>query len=202
MAYRVINQNAFEVVVGGKTIPPSGWAVVQVIPQGVPSEVFRKLTFTLTNDPNIDDASIGYEAAVGLGSSGSAQGAAADNVITSIGQNISKKITMGTALRTSQTLDGDLASPALNLNGTTQDVLLPLGTNVILPAPTNLPPQGWLVSMLVTQDATGGRTLAFNDAYKNVSAYSNTGNTANKKNLLTWMSDGTNLVLVSLSGWY
>lgn len=45
-------------------------------------------------------------------------------------------------------------------------------------------------------------TVAWNAAYIFPTAFSNTGNTANKKTTVVFISDGTALVAVGANSWY
>jgi hypothetical protein len=95
------------------------------------------------------------------------------------------------------------AAPAVDLSlGTICTLAMGANATVTLGAPTNIPPAGTRVSMFITQDATGGRTLALNAAYIMTTALSNTGNTANKKTVLNFTSDGTALVSHGANTWY
>lgn len=83
-----------------------------------------------------------------------------------------------------------------------QIIATTLSENTTVSAPTNLPAQGERVTFQFTQDATGGRTVAWNAAYVFPAAWSNTGNTAGKKCVAEFVSDGSALVLLSQSSWY
>lgn len=69
-------------------------------------------------------------------------------------------------------------------------------------APTNVPAAGERVVVAITQDATGGWAITWNAAYIFPTAFSNTGNTAGKKTLVEFISDGTALVAQSANAWY
>ena len=95
------------------------------------------------------------------------------------------------------------AAPAWDL-GFGNNATLSTGANatVTLGAPSNVPPVGTPCSIVITQDATGGRTVAWNAAYIFPTAFSNTGNTANKKTTVYFVSDGTALVAQGANSWY
>lgn len=94
-------------------------------------------------------------------------------------------------------------APAVNLSlGTICTLSMGANATVTLGAPTNLPSAGTGVTFVISQDAVGGRTLALNAAYVMTTALSNTGNTANKKTLITFTSDGTSLVSHGANVWY
>lgn len=69
-------------------------------------------------------------------------------------------------------------------------------------APTNVPPAGNTITVVLTQNATGGFNVSWNAAYIFPVAWSNTGNTANKKSTVTFISDGTALVALNANSWY
>lgn len=84
----------------------------------------------------------------------------------------------------------DGASIAWNLN-TQQSAKVTLGGNRTLANPTNMV-DGGTYAIIVKQDATGGRTLAYGTAYKWPSGIAPTLSTgANKVDVLTFISDGT-----------
>lgn len=95
------------------------------------------------------------------------------------------------------------AAPAWNL-GIGNIATLATGANatVTLGAPTNIPPAGTPCSVVITQDGVGGRTVAWDAAYIFPTAWSNTGNTANKKSVANFISDGSALVFVGSNSWY
>jgi hypothetical protein len=74
-----------------------------------------------------------------------------------------------------------------------------LGGNRTLGAPTN-PSAGQRLCLTVYQDATGGRTLAFNAVFK--VSWSNTGNTASKLSTIEFEYDGTSWNQVSAQSPY
>lgn len=65
-------------------------------------------------------------------------------------------------------------------------------------APTN-PFTGALLSFEFTQDSTGGRAVSWNAAYVFQAAWTNTGNTLNKRSTASFRYDGTNWVSQSPS---
>ena len=65
--------------------------------------------------------------------------------------------------------------------------LVTLGGNRTMAAPTN-PFMGQRITFLVGQDGTGGRTLAWNAAYR--TNWSDTGNTLNKRCSISFVFDG------------
>lgn len=93
------------------------------------------------------------------------------------------------------------ATPALNcdLGGV---VLFTAAAASAWGAPSNVPPAGSRVTVLLTQDGTGGWAITWNAAYIFPTAWSNTGNTANKKSVANFVSDGTALVFVGANSWY
>lgn len=95
------------------------------------------------------------------------------------------------------------ATPAWDLNvGNIVAINTGANATVTFGAPSNVPQAGTLCMVTVTQDATGGRTVAWNAAYIFPTAFSNTGNTANKKTTVVFISDGTALVAVGANSWY
>ena len=64
-----------------------------------------------------------------------------------------------------------------------------LAGNRIVGAPTN-PASGQRIEIVVVQDVTGGRTLAWNAVFK--TAWSDVGNAANKRSSIVFAYDGTN----------
>lgn len=67
-----------------------------------------------------------------------------------------------------------------------------LAENTTVGAPSGTIPVGTVLSILFTQDGTGGRTVAWNAIFKFTTyAWTNTGNTANKKAFATFVFDGT-----------
>ena len=69
-------------------------------------------------------------------------------------------------------------------------------------APTNVPPAGRRVTVVITQDGTGGWAISWNAAYQFPTAWTNTGNTAGKISSITFVSDGTKLVAQGANSWY
>lgn len=96
------------------------------------------------------------------------------------------------------------AAPAVDCNlGNNMTLATGANATVTLGAPSNVPPAGERVIMTITQDATGGRVVAWNAAYIfSGGAFSNVGNTANKKTTVNFISDGTALVANGLNTWY
>lgn len=74
-----------------------------------------------------------------------------------------------------------------------------LAHNITFGAPTN-PTRGDVLKIQVQQDGTGGRTITWNSAYK--TGYSDTGNTAFTRHVITFVYDGTFWVEQSRSGWF
>ncbi len=64
-----------------------------------------------------------------------------------------------------------------------------LGANRTMGLPTN-PEKGQRITFIILQDATGGRTLGWNAVFK--VSWSNTGNTASKRSMISFVYDGTN----------
>lgn len=93
------------------------------------------------------------------------------------------------------------ASPALNcdLGGT---VSFTATSALTWGAPTNVPPAGENVTIVITQDGTGGWAVSWNAAYIFPTAWTNTGNTAGKISSITFVSDGTKLVAQGANNWY
>lgn len=111
-------------------------------------------------------------------------------------------IALKRSISTVQTLTSG-AAPAVDCNlGNVMTLATGANATVTLGAPSNVPPAGERVQMTITQDATGGRTVAFNAAYIFPTAFSNTGNTANKKTTVLFVSDGTALVAQGANSWY
>lgn len=95
------------------------------------------------------------------------------------------------------------AAPAWDLNlGNVASLATGANATVTLGAPANVPQAGMQCQITITQDGTGGRTVAWNAAYIFPTAFSNTGNTANKKTTVVFTSDGTALVAVGANSWY
>lgn len=93
------------------------------------------------------------------------------------------------------------ASPAVDLSAGLYVKCTLSTATVTFGAPTKIPPKGRKVTFEITQDGTGGRTLAFNAAYLFAVALSNTGNTANKKTTIEFISNGSNLVSSNANVW-
>ena len=95
------------------------------------------------------------------------------------------------------------AAPAWDISlGNVAALATGANATVTLGAPSNVPQAGMMCSITITQDGTGGRTVAWNAAYIFPSAFSNTGNTANKKTTVAFISDGTSLVALGANSWY
>lgn len=104
---------------------------------------------------------------------------------------LSQALTSGTAPAWDVGM-GNVATLATGANAT-----------VTLGAPSNVPPAGTPCPITITQDGVGGRTVAWNAVYIfSGGAFSNTGNTANKKTTVNFVSDGTALVANGLNTWY
>ena len=111
-------------------------------------------------------------------------------------------VTLKRAVPVAQTVASS-ATPALDCNlGNAVSLATGANATVTWGAPTNVPPAGERVTITITQDATGARTVAFNAAYIFPTAFSNTGNTANKKTTVLFVSDGTSLVAQGANSWY
>jgi hypothetical protein len=94
------------------------------------------------------------------------------------------------------------ATPALNC-GLGNNVTFTATAASLWGAPSNVPPAGERVTITITQDGTGGWAITWNAAYKfSGGAFSNTGNLANTKTTITFISDGTALVANGLNTWY
>lgn len=74
-----------------------------------------------------------------------------------------------------------------------------LGGNRTMGAPTN-PTRGQTITFEIVQDGTGGRTLAWNAAFKQV--WSDTGNTLGKRSTISFFYNTTNWVQVAAQGPY
>lgn len=72
--------------------------------------------------------------------------------------------------------------------------------NITISNPTNVPPPEVEVVIELTQDGTGGRTIAWGSAYKG--AWPTNSGTANQKRVIRGYSDATNIVFASDSGWF
>lgn len=95
------------------------------------------------------------------------------------------------------------AAPALNCDlGGIVTLTTAVTSALTWGAPTNIPPAGRRVTVLMTQDGTGGWAVSWNAAYIFPTAFSNTGNTAGKKTLVQFVSDGAALVAVGANAWY
>jgi len=95
------------------------------------------------------------------------------------------------------------ATPALNCDlGGTVTLSTTLTSGITWGAPTNVPPAGEEVTVVMMQDGVGGRAVAWNAAYVFPTAWSNTGNTANLVSSVTFMSDGAKLVAQGANSWY
>ena len=71
---------------------------------------------------------------------------------------------------------------------------------VLLGGPTNIPIFGTEVIYELVQDGTGGRAISYGSLHKG--AWPTASGTANQKQTLRGVSDGTNIVFASASGWY
>lgn len=71
---------------------------------------------------------------------------------------------------------------------------------VLLGGPTNIPIFGTEVIYELLQDGTGGRVISYGSLHKG--AWPTASGTANQKQTLRGVSDGTNIVFASASGWY
>jgi hypothetical protein len=94
------------------------------------------------------------------------------------------------------------AAPAVNCAKGTIITLTASNATVTFAAPSNVPRTGSEVTFILTQDGTGGRTIAWDAAYIFPTAWSNTGNTASKVSSITFKSDGTKLVAQGANSWY
>ena len=77
------------------------------------------------------------------------------------------------------------ATPAVDLSLGSLFSMTLTGNVTGVAAPTNAK-EGTFFTVSLVQDATGGRTVAWNAAYKFPVAWSNTGNTANTKTTITF----------------
>lgn len=95
------------------------------------------------------------------------------------------------------------ATPALDCNlGGTVTLSATVSAGLTWAAPTNVPPAGERLTIVMTQDGTGGNAVAWNAAYIFPTAWSNTGNTAGTSSTANFVSDGTKLVAVGANSWY
>lgn len=69
-------------------------------------------------------------------------------------------------------------------------------------APSKIPAAGEAVTVIITQDGTGGWAISWNAAYVFPSAWSNTGNMAGKKSVARFVSDGSKLIAQGANVWY
>lgn len=83
----------------------------------------------------------------------------------------------------------DAATIATDVNTGTYFTVI-LGGNRTMGVPSNPPTTGQRITHTIIQDGTGGRTLAWNAVFKN--AWSDTGNTLNKRSSISHIYDGTN----------
>lgn len=74
-----------------------------------------------------------------------------------------------------------------------------LTSNLTINEPST-PVRGFRLTIRLIQDGTGGRTVTWNAVFKN--AWSDAGNTANKRSVITHYFDGTNWLQESYSAWY
>lgn len=94
------------------------------------------------------------------------------------------------------------ATPALNCNlGNVVLLSTTLTAGVTWGAPSNVPPAGEKVTVVHTQDGTGGRAVAWNAAYIFPTAWSNAGNTLGLSSSITFVSDGTKLIAQGGNVW-
>lgn len=95
------------------------------------------------------------------------------------------------------------AAPALNCDlGGVVSLSTAITSAITWAAPTNIPPAGERLTIAMVQDGTGGWAVSWNAAYVFPTAWSNAGNTAGKKSIANFVSDGTALVLVGTNSWY
>lgn len=93
------------------------------------------------------------------------------------------------------------AAPALNC-GAGDRVTFTATQAATWGAPSNIPLAGDLITVTITQDATGGWAISWNAAYVFPTAFSNTGNTANKKTTVLFVSNGSKLIAQGANSWY
>lgn len=93
------------------------------------------------------------------------------------------------------------ANPALTTHKGQIIAIGALTGDIEIANPTYLPPSGSMVSVAVVQDGTGGRNVTWGTSYKFPTAWSNTGNTANKRTLAVFRSDGTYLWAIGANTW-
>ena len=128
----------------------------------------------------------GMRSAIGLAIGSDVQAYDADTAKTDVAQEYTAAQNFDAATLT------DGASIAWNLN-TQQVGIVTLGGNRTLANPTNQKAGGTYI-MIVKQDATGSRTLAYGTAYKWPSGDAPVLSTgANDVDILTFVSDGTNM---------
>jgi hypothetical protein len=96
----------------------------------------------------------------------------------------------------SKTLTIDTGNVAVDFE-TDGNAKLILDANATLSAPSNLK-DGTAVVLLVTQDATGGRTLSFNAAYDFAGKDSAVNPTASAKTLYLFINDGTSVYALKI----
>lgn len=96
------------------------------------------------------------------------------------------------------------ATPALDCSlGNNVTLSTSLTGNITWGAPTNVPQRGQSVTILMTQDGTGGRTVSWNAAYSFPVAWTNTGNTLGKVSMVVFVANEFGvLVAQNTNSWY
>lgn len=94
------------------------------------------------------------------------------------------------------------ATPALDCGlGNVVTLSTTLTAGITWGAPTNVPAAGETVFVTMTQDGTGGRSVAWNAAYIFPTAWTNTGNTSGLTSSVLFVSDGVKLVAKGVNLW-
>ena len=96
---------------------------------------------------------------------------------------------------------GSEATPTLNCLAGTMATFTATSASAWT-APDVLPPAGTTVKILITQDGTGGWAITWHADFIFPTAWTNTGNTAGKKSLASFVSDGTKLIAQGANVWY
>jgi hypothetical protein len=99
----------------------------------------------------------------------------------------------------------------ITFNATTMSVDFSLGYEITfgtltanvtaMSAPTNIPPTGSRCNFYMLQDGTGGRTFTWASKFVGTTWPTGSG-TANQKQIVTGISNGTNIVFMTSSGWF
>jgi hypothetical protein len=109
------------------------------------------------------------------------------------------------------TFTGAGLEQTVTFNATTMSVNFALGTEVTfgtltanvtaMNAPSNIPASGTLCRFYMLQDGTGGRTFTWNNHFVGTTWPTASG-TANQRQMVTGVSDGTDIIFQGSSGWF